>query len=485
MKIVLYLFSAFVLASILYACEDDDKFSTSSDLRLAFSTDTINFDTVFTTIGSATKRLKVYNRNKEAINISNIALASGGSSGFRMNVDGESGNSINNVDLLGKDSLYIFVEVTVDPLNRNNPLLIADSIRLQFNGVTQYVRLEAIGQDVFLWKGRTLDKDTVLTGEKPFLIYNDLTIANNATLDIKENTTLYFHQGAKLKVNGTIKAKGTIEKPVVMRGDRTDYLFESLKIPYDRIPGQWGGIEIASSSYNNVFENVRIRNGVYGVLFHESDTTQQKANFMNTMVQNTTKEGIWAVNCKITAENSLFDNSGGYTVRLLGGSYFFLQCTLANYMSSYWVSFRQSALELTNTGNNYEGKSVTYPLGKALFVNTIVAGSTNSEMKLTSTENNKFNYRFLNCLLKIKGTDDDNFQNIVWNVDPLFKYIYSPETVKEHPNWYYYYNFQLTKESPAVNKGNRTYAVSLPFDIVGNSRRNDQAPDIGCYEFVE
>lgn len=484
MRIILYLASILVFTSIISACDDNDKFSTSSDLRLDFSTDTISFDTVFTTIGSATKRLKVYNRNSEAVNISNIALTSSGTKGFRMNVDGESGTSINNIDLLGKDSLYIFVEVTIDPLNRDNALLIEDSIRFQINGNTQYVILDAIGQDVFLWKGRTIDKDTVLSGKKPFLIYNDLTIANNATLEIQENTTLYFHQDAKLEVNGTIIAKGTIEKPVIMRGDRTDYLFESLKIPYDRIPGQWGGIEVASNSYNNVFENVRIRNGVYGVLFHESDTTQQKATFMNTMIQNTTKEGIWAINCKITAENSLFDNSGGYTIRLLGGSYFFLQCTLANYMSSYWVSFRQPTLELATDGNNNEGKSVNYPLGKALFVNTIVAGSTNSELKLTTKENSIFNYKFINCLLKNKGSDDDNFQNIVWNVDPLFKYIYSPETIKDHPDWYYYYNFQLTKESPAINKGNRTYAVDLPFDILGNSRRTDQAPDIGCYEFV-
>lgn len=485
MKIILYLFSVLLLVSVVSACDDNDKFSTNSNLRLEFSTDTISFDTVFTTIGSATKRLKVYNKNSEAVNISNIALASAGTKGFRMNVDGESGTSINNVELLGKDSLYIFIEVTVDPINKENTLLIEDSIRFLINGNTQYVQLDAIGQDVFLWKGKTIDKDTVLTAEKPFLIYNDLTVADNTTLNIKEGATFYFHNNSKLKINGNVKANGSIDKPIVMRGDRTDYLFESLKIPYDRVPGQWGGIEVAAKSYNNIFENVRIRNSIYGVLCLESDTTQQKATFINTMVQNTTKETLWAINCKITAKNSLFDNSGGYTVRLLGGSYYFLQCTLANFMSSYWVSFRQPTLELASNGYNEKEVKQTHPLGKALFVNTIVAGSTNNEVKLSTAENDIFKYHFINCLLKTKGTDDANFINTIWNVDPLFKYIYSPETVKNNPDWYYYYNFELTRESPAINKGNRTYAVDLPFDIIGNSRRTDQAPDIGCYEFVE
>ena len=485
MKLVVYIIVLITSLSLFFACSNDDNFSNSSSLRLSFSTDTLRFDTVFTTIGTATKRLKIYNRNTDALNINSIELMNAANTGFRMNVDGVSGNKINNVDILGKDSIYIFVEVTVDPLDQNKPMLVDDSIRFQFNGVTQYVRLEAIGQDVILWRGKTVNTDTTLTSEKPFLIFDGLTISKGATLNIQKNVQMFFHSGAKVLINGRIDAVGTIAEPVVFRGDRLDNLYQSGNVPFDRVPGQWGGIEVAADSYDNNFENVRIRNGIYGILFHDSDPTKQKATFMNTVIQNSSKEVLWAVNCKITAKNSLFANSGGYTVRLLGGSYDFLHCTIANYMDANWGFLpRRSAMLLSNTGWNAAEKQVSYPLVNTYFTNTIIAGRGNSELELpTSNSTMNFNYSFLNCLIKNKGTDDTVFVNTVWNVDPAFKYIYSFESAAGNTSLYYFYNFRLSENSPAIHKGSRQAAVSLPFDLVGVSRRSDEGPDIGCFEW--
>lgn len=485
MKLVVYIIALITSLSLFFACSNDDNFSNSSSLRLSFSTDTLRFDTVFTTIGTATKRLKIYNRNKDALNINSIELMNAANTGFRMNVDGVSGNKINNVDILGKDSIYIFVEVTVDPLDQIKPMLVDDSIRFQFNGVTQYVRLEAIGQDVILWQGKTINADTTLTSEKPFLVFDGLTISKGATLNIQKNVQMFFHSGAKVLINGRIDAVGTIAEPVVFRGDRLDNLYQSGNVPFDRVPGQWGGIEVAADSYDNNFENVRIRNGIYGILFHDSDPTKQKATFMNTVIQNSSKEVLWAVNCKITAKNTLFANSGGYTVRLLGGSYDFLQCTIANYMDANWGFLpRKNAMLLSNTGSNVAEKPVSYPLVNTSFTNTIIAGRGNGELELpTPNSTMDFNYSFLNCLIKNKGTDDTVFVNTVWNVDPAFKYIYSFESAAGNTSLYYFYNFRLSENSPAIHKGSRQAAVSLPFDLVGVSRRSDEGPDIGCFEW--
>lgn len=477
----------FTSLSLFFACNNDDSFSGSSSLRLSFSTDTVRFDTVFTTIGTATKRLKVYNRNKDGLSLSSIEIMNAANSGFRMNVDGISGNKINNVDILGKDSMYIFVEVTIDPLNQNKPMLVDDSIRFQFNGVTQYVRLEAIGQDVILWRGKTINADTTLTAEKPFLIFDGLTISKGATLNIQKNVQMFFHYGAKVLINGRINAVGTIAEPVIFRGDRLDNLYQSGNVPFDRVPGQWGGIEVAADSYDNNFENVRIRNAIYGAFFHESDATKQKATFMNTVIQNCSKEVLWAINCKITAKNTLLANSGSYTVRLLGGSYDFLQCTIASYMDGSWgFPPHKSALLISNKGVNAAERPVSYSLTNASFVNTIVAGRGNSELELgTPDASMAFNFSFLNCLIKINGTDDENFVNTVWNVDPAFRYIYSLESAAGNTSLYYYYDFRLSETSPAINKGSRQAAVALPFDLVGVSRRSDEGPDIGCLEWVK
>ena len=86
---------------MLPACDGlDDHYSTNPTYRLSFSTDTLAFDTIFSTIGSTTRQFMIYNKNSEPLSIESIMLASGESTGFRMNVDGRKGSSFNNVGIL-------------------------------------------------------------------------------------------------------------------------------------------------------------------------------------------------------------------------------------------------------------------------------------------------------------------------------------------------------------------------------------------------
>ena len=98
----------FALISIS-SCRKD--FSTIPSFgKLEFSKDTVFLDTVFTNIGSATYNLKVYNRGNKAITIPKISLENGTSSNYRLNVDGIPGKEFFNIDILAKDSIFIFVE---------------------------------------------------------------------------------------------------------------------------------------------------------------------------------------------------------------------------------------------------------------------------------------------------------------------------------------------------------------------------------------
>ena len=172
---------ALILLSILTgtcltSCIDDD-FTTNPSHVLAFSTDTVAFDTVFTTIGTSTRSFRIYNRNKKSLNISSIKLADAEHSGFHINVDGMSGDNFTNVEIRGKDSLYVFVEANIDPTNQDNPIFIIDSIVFVTNGVQQDVKLTAYGQDVIIKRGETFTTDTHLTDERPYLIYDSLVVA--------------------------------------------------------------------------------------------------------------------------------------------------------------------------------------------------------------------------------------------------------------------------------------------------------------------
>lgn len=466
-------FMKFIRASVVLvlflmlfsSCQDDNDFSDSKDLTLSFSNDTIRFDTVFATLGSATKQFKIYNRNNNSLTIQSIELVNASKSGFRMNIDGEKGTKLTNVDILKKDSLYGFVEVTVDPTNTKNPVLIRDSIRLVVNGNIQYVQLEAVGQDVYIWKDKVVTTDSVITGDKPLLIYNSLTINKGVTLEVQKGTTFFLRNNATVDVHGNIIAQGTVQEPIIFRGSRFDNI--DGNIPYDNTPGQWHGITFHAESYGNVLNNVIIKNAVRGVTFSAADTQYKKAEFTNTIVQNTSEYGLLAINCYINFQNCLFANSKGAAISLIGGKYSFLHCTLANY---YRWSMRQK--ECLVIGNVYEGKA--YGLDKCDFINSIVSGSASGELLLSGVSTVEYNYKFQNCLIKALEQKNEHFVNTVWNVDPLF--------VNINNNKDYSYNFELQATSPAIGKADRSYSLLLPYDLKGRSRLADTDPDIGCYE---
>ncbi|WP_291103020.1 MULTISPECIES: right-handed parallel beta-helix repeat-containing protein [unclassified Dysgonomonas] len=447
------------------SCQEGNDFSDSEELTLSFSNDTIRFDTVFTTLGSATKQFKIYNRNNNSLTIQSIELVNASKSGFRMNIDGEKGTRLTNMDILKKDSLYGFVEVTVDPTNTKNPVLIRDSIRLVVNGNIQYVQLEAVGQDVYIWKDKVVTTDSVITGDKPLLIYNSFTINKGVTLDVQKGTTFFLRNNASVDIYGSIIAQGTVQEPIVFRGSRFDNI--DGNIPYDNTPGQWSGIIFHAESYGNVLNNVIVKNAVRGVTFSAADTQYKKAEFTNTIVQNTSEYGLLATNCYINFQNCLFANSKGAAISLIGGKYSFLHCTLANY---YRWSMRQK--ECLVVGNVYEGKA--YGLDKCDFINSIVSGSASGELLLSGVSTVAYNYKFQNCLIKALEQKNEHFVNTVWNADPLFVNINNDKD--------YSYNFELQATSPAIGKADRSYSLLLPYDLKGRSRLADTDPDIGCYE---
>lgn len=88
---------------LLFSCRKDEVL-TDKSAKLEFSTDTVLYDTVFTSLGSTTKLLMIYNRNSRPLNISSIRLAGGVSSTFRLNLDGIPGKAFSNVEIPGDDS---------------------------------------------------------------------------------------------------------------------------------------------------------------------------------------------------------------------------------------------------------------------------------------------------------------------------------------------------------------------------------------------
>jgi hypothetical protein len=471
-----------------FSCEKDfDDYSNNTNHILSFSTDTLSFDTILSTIGTSTHRFMVYNKNDKPLNISSIALDSEGKSGFRMNVDGLKGTLIQNVEIGAKDSLYVFVEATLSENEENSPIKINDYITFTTNTVQQKVVLEAYGQDVFIWRGKIIEEDMILAQEKPYLIYDSLLIKEGVELTIPEGTVFYLHDKAEIKVYGTIKAKGTIHNRIIFRGDRPDYLFSAL--PYDRIPRQWGGIYIAPESYDNELEYIEIRNGTYGIFCEEAQPERLKLKMKNSVLKNSYSSLFSSVNCWIEAENCEISNAGEALLYLVGGKYEFTHCTMANYMNwgSYFNNWttQGKTLILTNYQTDSVGKKIYFPLEKADFYNSIIYGNRYraSYVTIPDTINSTFNYQFQNCLLYADSAKIyKNTTKCIFNKEPVFLNINRNPDQTLRPE--FIFDYRPDSVSPARNAADPFISAQLPADINGISRFTDDKPDIGAYEWV-
>lgn len=494
LTVPLLLLSA-LLVYLLPACDGlEDHYSTNPNHRLSFSSDTLSFDTVFSTIGSATQQFLIYNNNSEPLNMSSIMLASGGTSGFRMNVDGRKGDSFSNIGILNQDSMFVFVEVTINPTKKDQPLLVEDSIVFITNGVKQSVLLEAYGQDVKLYKGgTTITRDTVLTAERPYLIYDSLVIARGANVRIEEGATFYMHNKANIINYGSINVTGTLDKPITFRGDRLDFILNDL-LPYDRTPGQWGGIYFRPESYNNVMNYTIVRNGTTGLTFDESLPDQSKLKINNSQITNMGENLFLARNCNIEATNSEFSNAALGVVVLIGGKYQFTHCTIANYMTLITrgkpVSEANPYTVCLTLANNIEVNKVAsnIPLQQAHFDNCIIDGnysagteSYKGEMALISINGVAFNYNFNHCVIKAKGKDNEHFKNVVFKDKKETDFRLTGGEKNK-----YTFDFRLDKvTSLGVGKADTTISQKYPVDRYGVSRlTSTNEPSIGAYEFV-
>jgi len=397
------------------ACRKDE-FNSDKGFSLAFSMDTVMFDTVFTTIGSSTQALVIRNNGKSRINISKITLARGKASPFRLNIDGTAAEQYKDLEIGPNDSAYIFVKVTIDPNNQNSPLIESDSIVFETNGNLQDVKLVAWGQDAYFHHNEVLKGNITLPADKPHVIYGTLSADNGCKLIITEGTKLYFHSNSSLEIRkgASLQVLGTLELPVIFTGDRLDGDYPSL-------PGLWDGIWLESGSINNSFTYTEIRNARVGIQADRCGLADgEPLRLHNCMIHNMTNYGLLATKAYIVATNCQISNCGGNIVSIEnGGNYDFRNCTLARYFSGKGYP----ALSISNYFQDSTGKQWPGALTGAYFGNCIVAGNQQDEISLNELKGTPFVFQFDKGLVNWNKQKDyeTNFINCIFNKDVNFK----------------------------------------------------------------
>lgn len=476
-----------IFSICLISCNENLSFSTSPTQRLTFSSDTITFDTLFTEVSSATYSFLVYNTNETNLRITHIGLSGGKDSPFRINVDGMAGASFNETILRGRDSLFIFVEVTIDPRGCDKPFEARDSILFTLeSGMIQQVQLCAYGQDANVIRGWTITTDTLLKSQRPYLIYDSLRVEEGALLRLEAGTRLYFYDKVEMHIHGRIEAIGTLEAPIIFRGARTDRMFSNL--PYDRVAGQWGGISIYDNSHNNQFVYCDIHSGTYGIRAKSAYLDQYTLTMQNSQIHNVNEDALSLTTCSGVFTNSLFTNAGGHCVNILGGQITFLHCTMANFFP--WNSNRGVAVNISNFVKEEE---TIYPLYGVNFINSIITGSKDDELmgyileKTDTTDLSEYAaYSFTHSLINSKNEarepDTLHFTNIVW--EHRDSTTYGSSNFKSINHEYFIYDFHLDSQSIARGIGDDSYITILPSDKDGNKLTENNPVDAGCYQYT-
>lgn len=461
MKTNYYIFLLTILLAAA-AC-NKEKLDTSTETKITLANDSLRFDTVFTSAGSITKFFLIKNENRQKVRISNLQLMGGAASAYKMNVDGSPGVQFTNLELEGNDSMYVFVNVNVNPNADNQPFVIRDSIKLECNGNTSFKQLEAWGQNANYIRSTILQGNITWNKTKPYVIMGGVIIDTNAILTIQQGTRVYFNADAPMIVDGTLKINGTKSDSVVFRSNRLDD-------PYKDYPGAWPGVYFRGSSLNNVLSYTYIINSFQGLVVEKpASNANPKLTLNNCVLDNIYDIGLFGMNSSISANNCLFSNCGNNIALIDGGNYTFNHCTVVS-ISNGFIQHKNPVLTATNyiKQNN---QIYTAPLN-ASFINCIVWGDrglVDNEILVQKEGTDPANVVLQNVLFKSK-TDPANtsFSNVIRNSDPVFD---SVDVSRR------FYNFRLAAASPAINKG---AVSSLLTDFDGLPRVG--LPDLGCYE---
>ncbi|HEV7333982.1 MAG TPA: choice-of-anchor Q domain-containing protein [Flavisolibacter sp.] len=466
MNLVKNLFCIAALLLFFFSCRKE-SFTSDTSALLQPSVDTLHFDTVFTTAGSVSQFVKVINNNKDGIRISSVRLGGGTSSPFRINADGIPGPQISNVEVPGNDSVYIYVTVSINPTAQDLPFVVRDSIEISYNGNSNWVQLEAFGQNAHFLRNHTITGQQAWNNDLPYVILGGLTVDTTATLTINKGCKVYMHADAPFVVHGSLQVNGEQydSTRVVFTGDRLDE-------PYRNFPASYPGLFFTGSSKGNVLNYAIIRNAYQGIVVTDPAPSGTKLTLNETIIENAYDVGLLGINTSITARNLLVANCGKNTILALGGNYQFTHSTFASFSNNY-VKHKDPVLLLTNFIT--QSNSITVNDLSATFRNCIFWGEENGFVKdevVTAKQGNtSFSVLFDNVLWRVQTPPANATINRALTSEPLFDSINTAER---------YYNFRLKEGSPAINAGT---PAGLQFDLDGKQRPFGPAPDLGAYEW--
>lgn len=448
----------FFITFLASACRKGEHLTTDANAKLSISNPEILFDTIFTSVGSITKRIKIANPNKDAVNISEVKLAGGSASPFSININGENLFAKNDLVINGQDSINVFVKVTINPNAQNLAFLVQDSIIFNTNGNRQVIALMAYGQNAAFVNNAVIGTNTVWTKTLPYIINGTLTVKNGSTLTIQPGTKIYFHKDANLNVEGNLTVNGTVSEPVMFCSDRLEKVYQDE-------PGQWKGIFIKRNG-NGLIKHAIIKNASVGIT---SDSLSLNANpkliLSSSIIKNMQVAAYIGYHSELLAFNNLIYNCGNYLIYAAGGGNYNLK---QNTFVGYNLNFPRKTAALSFS--DYLSASAYNKLQLDL-TNNIIWGNLTNELDIQRKSPAVVQSNLWNNIIRT-GTSTYNGNGNLINIDPLFV-----DKALE--------NFEVTANSQAIKKGKDLSADAYSgnyFNKDIKEKTRFYPSTLGCYE---
>jgi len=449
----------YIMLCIAAFCVACDPLANPRHGEVTFSSDTVFFDTVFTSMGSATLEVRALNKSDRPLAIDRIWLAGGEHSAFRINIDGNPDGYVSNKILAAGDSIFIFIEVKIDPVNSDLPVAVTDSVMFSSGDNLSRIFLQAWGQDIILLKNVTSGNAT-WSGTKPYVIYGDFSVDTLNTLTVLPGTSIYFHNKASMTVSGTLIVQGNVDNPVLFASDMT---YED----YRDVPGQWKGITFNSCSRDNKISGAAIRNAGIALNMQGKDMTDMPdLDLFNVSVLHNSVSSLNAVAAHIKAANCVFGHTGFSTIHLAdGGDADLVHCTVAERWGYTFRSVPAVYIE--------KGDGTTLPAVNVR--NSVIAGDRTNEIDIETTPAELPGKIYFDSSF----VQTDTLQTTWWN-RTAFKGV----LISNKPgfiNWNEY-DFRPDTLSVLQDRAGKNTARAYPSDIRNRPRPAFNGPDIGAYE---
>lgn len=456
-----------LLSLTLSSCDDYDTWTQHPGAGLRFVPDTLRIDTLFCTVSSATSTVLAYNPASAGLRITDVALAKGSESVFRVNVDGRyliEGRG-EDFEVRGGDSIFVRVECTMPRTLTEEPAIWEDDLVFTLeSGRQDKLHLMAVSLNATFHDDTLIvERDTLIQTDKPTIFRRGIVVRQGATLTIGEGSVLYFSPQQGLHVSGTLRIMGTLDNPVELRGDRMDRMFDYLY--YDQTPNQWAGVILDSLSSNHTLRYMDLHSSDYGILAKETDLKME-----NCIVHNTGGYGLWAQECIVDIVNSRISNNLADCIFQLGGELSLTHCTVAQFFP--YSSDRGMALMLCN---NIAGKQRFDTTIRV--VNSIITGygpDVVSASLLPDDWDLKTRIQFRRCLLNtVWDAEDTRFEECLKDSLTTGNFRLMDSHLQQ---------YDFTPDSLSRSRGLADPAISAryPLDIMGRERSD--APDAGAYQ---